>query len=211
MVRLLRNSSNISVVLDSMRGNMSSASRPSELQSDRGVLYPTQSGVELELPMLHVMVYPTLPPVQVASINVNTLLYTALNRPSRLLDSRFQFLKKTLTDDGVSPSSLGVARVFPTHKSTEAPRHYEDCLRSLKISYWTGAPISDVLAAKAILLYLENEHPILGFFDADPFLSDLVNCRPDFCSRFLVTSLLYLACVGSLDISLSFIGFSNHG
>lgn len=68
-------------------------------------------------------------------------------------------------------------------------------LRLLKIGYWTKVQISDDLAANLISFYLETEHSILGVFDADLFLDDLVNCRLEFCSAFLVSAILLLACV----------------
>ncbi|KAF6797615.1 C6 transcription factor [Colletotrichum musicola] len=37
----------------------------------------------------------------------------------------------------------------------------------------------------------------MGFFDADLFLDDLVACRQEFCSAFLVVSVLGLACVST--------------
>ncbi|CAI6341681.1 unnamed protein product [Periconia digitata] len=68
-------------------------------------------------------------------------------------------------------------------------------LKLLDINYWTRVPISNEFAAGAISTYLETDHALLGFFDADLFLSDLVEQHLDYCSPFLVSSLLCMACL----------------
>lgn len=68
-------------------------------------------------------------------------------------------------------------------------------LSNLKVGYWTPVPIGDVLASRAISLYMETDHPLLGFFEPSLFISDLVDHKTDFCSAPLVNALLYWACV----------------
>jgi hypothetical protein len=62
-------------------------------------------------------------------------------------------------------------------------------------------PIPADLAAKIILLYLETDHPLLGTFDPDLFVNDLINCETRFCSRFLLSAVMYWGCVGRLNYS----------
>jgi hypothetical protein len=71
-------------------------------------------------------------------------------------------------------------------------------LHQLNIGYWTRIRVTNEFAAAVISLYLEVDHPTHGFFDADLFLDDLVNQRHQFCSKFLVSSLLYYGCVSFL-------------
>ena len=71
----------------------------------------------------------------------------------------------------------------------------DERLLRLEISNWTDVMVTNEQAARAISVYLETDHPILGLFDADLFLEDLVNTRPNFCSRLLVSSLLSFAFV----------------
>jgi hypothetical protein len=81
-------------------------------------------------------------------------------------------------------------------------------LRNLRISRWTDVEIDDALAARCISLYLETDHPLLGYFDSDLFISDLApaqqGARDDrqrayqHCSPLLVNALLYWACVRML-------------
>ncbi|EXU95357.1 Zn(2)-Cys(6) zinc finger domain protein [Metarhizium robertsii] len=68
-------------------------------------------------------------------------------------------------------------------------------LRKLNIRHWTNVDIDDDLAAKCISLYLETDHPLLGHFDAELFVSHLIlEQSSDYCTPLLVNSLLYWAC-----------------
>lgn len=71
----------------------------------------------------------------------------------------------------------------------------DERLHQLDIRFWTQVEISNELAAQAISLYLETDHPLLGHFDPDLFLSDLIDKKNRFCSPVLVNSLLYWASV----------------
>lgn len=75
----------------------------------------------------------------------------------------------------------------------------DDRLANLKISFWTNVQIPDGLAAEAISLYLETDHPLLGTFNPSRFIGDLVDHRKVTCSTFLVNVLLYWGCVGSYN------------
>ena len=76
-----------------------------------------------------------------------------------------------------------------------ASKRCDPRLNQISIGYWTKVLISNEFAAGAISAYLNTDHALLGFFDADLFLSDLVQQRFDYCSPFLVSSLLCQACV----------------
>jgi hypothetical protein len=68
-------------------------------------------------------------------------------------------------------------------------------LKDIDFGYWTTVPVSDDFAASLISLFLENEYGIVAIFDVETFLTDIVARRFDFCSSFLVNSLLCLASV----------------
>lgn len=68
-------------------------------------------------------------------------------------------------------------------------------LSDLQISNWTTVPVTNDFAAKALCLYLQTYHHVLGLFDAELFVHDLLNLRQEFCSTLLVNSLLFWACV----------------
>lgn len=62
-------------------------------------------------------------------------------------------------------------------------------LKHLEIGFWTSVPIGDVLASRAISLYLKTDHPLLELFEPNLFISDLVSHRNHFCSAVLVNAL----------------------
>ncbi|KAH6649087.1 hypothetical protein BKA67DRAFT_576722 [Truncatella angustata] len=70
----------------------------------------------------------------------------------------------------------------------------DDRLGSLRIGFWTDIPIDSDFAARIISLYLETDHPLLGIFDPDCFVSDLVSHQHTSCSSFLVNALLSWSC-----------------
>ena len=75
-------------------------------------------------------------------------------------------------------------------------RQYVDSrLSRLDIGYWTRIPISSDFAACVLSQYFETYYPVIGCFDTDLFLSDLVDLKPDQCSGFLLSTLMSLACV----------------
>jgi hypothetical protein len=83
-----------------------------------------------------------------------------------------------------------------TDRATQAPVQLcDERLGRLRIEEWTGVQVESATAARAISLYLETDHPLLGFFDSDLFLSDLIAGEQNFCSPLLVDSLLCWAFV----------------
>ena len=73
-------------------------------------------------------------------------------------------------------------------------------LANLNISDWTNVSVNNSYAARAISLYLETDHPLLGFFEPNGFVSDLATGKTDYCSRMLVNALLYWACVSPRSV-----------
>jgi hypothetical protein len=90
-------------------------------------------------------------------------------------------------------------RLFRSHISRDQPAkgiaYCDDRLHNLNISYWTDIAVTNDFAAQVISLYLQTDHPILGLFDPYLFIGDLITMKEQFCSRLLVHSLMYLACV----------------
>ncbi|CAO2658120.1 Nn.00g073800.m01.CDS01 [Neocucurbitaria sp. VM-36] len=177
LVRRLKTTENPAAVLSSYQGNATGVARPSEAATACSILPPTQSNTEFELTMLHPTVYPALKLPNSAMGEA-----VSLSRPTRLPEVQ-----------------NGLARPL-------RPIPYCDPqLERLKVGYWTRVSISDELAASALSHYLEVDHPILGLFDADLFVHDLVNERLEFCSSFLFSAVMAIACQSycSVDISIS--------
>lgn len=78
---------------------------------------------------------------------------------------------------------------------TEAIRYCDERLSNLQVDFWADVAVSNDFVARAISLYIRTDHPLLGLFDPDLFISDLVGRQTKFCSRFLFHALMYLTCV----------------
>lgn len=83
------------------------------------------------------------------------------------------------------------------HLRKPGARFCDERLSALDITFWTNVPIPSELAARVISLYLETDHPLLGTFDPDQFVFDLVSHQPLSCSPLLVSALLFWGCVGT--------------
>jgi len=79
-------------------------------------------------------------------------------------------------------------------RSVDAIDLCDQRLKRLDMSFWTTVQVSDEFAARAISLYLQTDHPLLGLFDPHLFVADLVEHRTHYCSSFLVNALMYLSC-----------------
>lgn len=83
----------------------------------------------------------------------------------------------------------------------EPPNLCDQRLAHLNIRFWTEVSIPNSFAARVISLYLETDHPLLAAFDPELFVGDLVNCKSQFCSKFLVSTVLYWGCVSDTILS----------
>jgi hypothetical protein len=90
--------------------------------------------------------------------------------------------------------------MLPTGAGPEPPSSHCDPRPSgLNIHVWVDVSVRNELEAGAISLYLETDHPFLGPFDVDLFVSSLINCDLKFCSSFLVCSFLAYATVSTTN------------
>lgn len=86
---------------------------------------------------------------------------------------------------------------------TNSRRLCDTRLSNLEIMHWTDVDIGSDLAARCISLYLETDHPLLGLFDPDLFVEQLISGQEQFCSPLLVNALLYWACVGEHSVRVT--------
>ena len=183
MLQHLRNNSDLPTAISSIQQSSSLTARPSDLRVARAVASPTGSATEFELTAQFSAAYPRLPPPDLQALREllwqgnNSNAAPAFNRVLGLLPPTSQDSSQTAT-----PSA--------------SDEYCDSRLQSLQISYWTKIPVSDEMAASLISFYIETDHNILGLFDADLFLQDLVEFRQRFCSSFLVSAILCYACVG---------------
>ena len=98
--------------------------------------------------------------------------------------------------NGEQSSTANVLDIYPTPSLSD---YCDPRLLQLNINFWSSAPISNALAASLISLYLKIDHPTLGLFDGDLFVTDLVGNRSRYCSRLLVSAILVWACVSPVS------------
>ncbi|POR32983.1 Nitrogen assimilation transcription factor nirA [Tolypocladium paradoxum] len=158
------------------------------------VRLPTQGSIEFRLMVRHAVAYPTLAPLDAAAVGITSLLAASLanSAATELISSM-----DALHQPAAAPRSQ-LPFPFPTNalnaNPTSPPAYCDPRLALINIGYWSRIKVTNELAATLVSLYLETDHPILGFFDPDLFLQDLVDCRARYCSPLLVSSVLSWAC-----------------
>ncbi|KAH7119076.1 hypothetical protein B0J11DRAFT_617349 [Dendryphion nanum] len=166
-IRRLKAPSSTAMVLASLKDNISTIYRPSELQTARAILSLTDSRVEFELTSLHRVVYPILSPLDVVFIGIDALLRDAPQRSHSFSDSAPQSWDDRLIDrEAMSFLFRDVMYTRPALCSgpLRTPQYSDHRLKHPSLKYWTTITVEDSFAASAISLYLENDHPIFGFF-----------------------------------------------
>lgn len=190
----LRSTSNLGAVLSSVRGSMHGKQRPSLNKTARALAPPTDCDFEFELMAGHRIAYPMLEDVNTSSLAALLWGHT----PDDPLPSS-EAIWELWDERGRIPAFRGAPDNSITHRAgpLRTGLYCDDRLHRLEISYWTRVVISNDMAASAISFYLERDHAIIGIFDPDLFISSLVNNDVRYCSAFLVSSLLYVACVST--------------
>ncbi|KAL7757400.1 hypothetical protein ACKLNR_011927 [Fusarium oxysporum f. sp. zingiberi] len=136
-------------------------------------------------------VHPIVLPIHASAASPSPLPLpsTPINTSTSPMDAILGLL--TLSQDG-KPDLVLLNEARPKE-------HCDLRLNELSVSYWTRVPISNRSASTLISTFLETDNAAVGFVDKDLFLTDLVQHNPTFCSAFLVSSILYLACVGIVN------------
>ncbi|KAJ8109113.1 hypothetical protein OPT61_g7694 [Boeremia exigua] len=216
VIRRLRSTPNAAMALSSICGSAHTATRLSELKALRGTIPPTNFEIEAELSVLHQSVYPALTPLDLDTIDIDSLLQPSSTRLSAVMP-----MGATEQTERVSPSIPSIAMLPPSPlRGTRLPqtspiagpapgRQYCDYrLAQLKIDYWTCIPIGNEFAACVLSHYLETDHPIFACVDAALFLSSLVDRSLEHCSPFLVSALLAFACQSYAQFDKRSLAFS---
>lgn len=188
--RSLRQGQSPEATLRSIGGDMCGRVTPSLHTTNRSLLPPTQTPLEFQLVVEHANVYPSLVPLDPASLDLWLLGIEPLG------------VKTGLQSDIHGPGGNPVPTVNPQtimYKNTDSrARGLVDArLAHVNIRRWTNIHISNQLAAEAISLYLRVNQPWWSFFDTDLFINDLVSGQTDFCSQLLVNAVLAWATVSS--------------
>ena len=154
------------------------------------VMPPAHSEEELDLMSQHPNAYPLLD-----GSDERMLFQSPLLQPLET-SKRGYAQSSDLNHSSATFSQITPSTAVSMYDGVESKINYCDPrLEQLNVAFWTVVPVTNEQAARAISMYLETDHPILGVFDADLFIHGLVNCQVDYCSSFLVSSLLAFASV----------------
>jgi hypothetical protein len=170
-----------------IEGRLSGQIQPSGLRAARAASPPTETNLEFELSVRHATFYPKLVHVNLSDFGIRTHDLLASARSPRRATALLW------NSEGAQRQTVEYSNYLP-----QGFIGYNLCdprLKQLRINGWTRVPMQDHLAAGLISHFLENDHPYLGFFDADLFVEDLVHHRRRYCSSFLVNAVLYIAAV----------------
>lgn len=116
----------------------------------------------------------------------------AYSMPLSVLAQVRERLPNTFEENSERPISDGVLS------------HIDPRLDELHMYNWTLISIPDDIARRMLSLYLRTDHQILGLFDADFVIDELVELRMQFCSPHLVSSLFFWICVRQLVLSFPY-------
>ncbi|KAK7963000.1 uncharacterized protein PG986_003825 [Apiospora aurea] len=212
-LRLLRSTENHAVVLsvvtggDKAKGKRDPASQPQQQRPPRAFV-PPHSSLELELMTKNPITYAPLRHISKSELEESNLLRpisAARARKRKPGDppqwhGEMMFVSPGRSADAAQIDNDSAAASFRAQESTtnQSPRWNDGLcdarLKSLRVRCWTNVPIPDEAAARVISMYLETDHPLLGMFDPDHFISDLLDQKQQTCSALVVNALLYWGC-----------------
>jgi hypothetical protein len=202
VLQQLRSSPNPSAVLRSFKWGPPNNPN-SERHTAPGTLPPVQSDLDFELMVNNSEAYPMLDVpdggvISEASFSVSggspgLDLGAVLGTPTSTFSWQNLLLDVPATtgveEKGFSSSDSSPSGAGPSN-SQPALLYYDARLSNLDIAFWTTVPCSNHVAADAISMYLEINHPMMGLFDVDLFIDDLISHSFSNCSPFLVNSLM---------------------
>ncbi|KFA81939.1 hypothetical protein S40288_06893 [Stachybotrys chartarum IBT 40288] len=160
------------------------------------------SSLEEELSTQFPIAYPAFPPISVSALRKSDLLKPAVSAQDGVPHKREASQPTQTGSSAAEKRETGHLHIEDGNKDVQdipdptpgTEDYYDKRLADLDISFWTDIKMDNTLAAEIITIYLRTDHPILGVFDPYLFIQDLVEKRQRYCSRFLVSAVLYLGC-----------------
>ncbi|KAI3399117.1 hypothetical protein diail_7696 [Diaporthe ilicicola] len=186
----------------------------SNLITARDIPPPSRTSLEFELMHRHPLLYTVFTTVDTPGIQVSALKrLPGQDGGPVAAGSKMPSSRGPSSSHQPSPTKVAFpalrSRSFPDPSAAPAlPDLCDERLRSIKISNWTQVPVSNELAAQLLSFYLTVDHPILGLFDADLFIGDLVAQKTEFCCPLLLSAVLCFACQGYSSIEPDTTGLS---
>ncbi|KAI9158884.1 Acetyl-coenzyme A transferase nodX [Paramyrothecium foliicola] len=175
--------------LSTAMGMTPTSYRPSEVQTRRGLLAPAQSETEFELQMLHPAAFPPLDPLDAASLDAEHWFRPANHPSSRSPVSALEPSPPSSLQESGSTEQASAK----TASSAEW-QHCDERLRLINMTYWSRISIDNELAANVLSHFFTAHFPVFACFDAHLFLDDLIQQEVNYCSAFLVSSIMAIAC-----------------
>ncbi|KAK2031992.1 hypothetical protein LX32DRAFT_237142 [Colletotrichum zoysiae] len=179
--------------------------RPSDLLANRVLLPPTQSGMESEFQISHPFAYPVLEPLDPDSANVYGW-FSPVPEPQGSGRQETSGINLQLPAPFRQENATGTSSSAPNASPDRGQLAAQ--LKNLTMSHWSRTPIDDEFTSKILSHFFAAHYPIFACFDAQQFLDDLVERRLDYCSPFLVTSVLTLACQSYTTFDMRSASFS---
>ncbi|GKT88647.1 C6 transcription factor [Colletotrichum tofieldiae] len=174
--------------------------RPSGPKDPREVLPHVHSNIEFELTRRHPSAYPQTRRL----LRIGTSESMA-SRPAKIARAAYSSEKDhPVSGDSNHLFTTETKKYRPSFASEVSPRPYNTAffvspmgpvppppppihrdprLKNLNIGFWTVVSITNHDAADIISLYLETDHPILGLFDLDLFLDDLISGQQAYAAK----------------------------
>jgi hypothetical protein len=161
---------------------------------------PSRLNLTIELQIRHPFAYPPAPYIDLGDTQGPLGWLTQATRGVNILQSDPE--RTVSLDDDLRPETT-LPHLDPTNFDDiivePTPSHSSSNLRSrlqgLKINYWTNVSITDELAINALCLYFDTDHTLIGSFEPDTFVHDLVTKKKGFyCSSLMVNALMFWAC-----------------
>ncbi|KAH7113806.1 hypothetical protein B0J11DRAFT_140351 [Dendryphion nanum] len=184
------------VVVQTFKGEVPGP-RLSEQETAQAILPPIHSSKEFELLVRHPIAYPLLDLCRKAQATGDTLVHSG----ATIISNVFPSNPSNPIEDHPRIQPGEDEFVLQNRDSVEGepdnpeppPQYFDARLTQLNIDFWTSVSISNTTAASVISDFLKYQNSTWCVFHDALFVRDLVELRFDYCSPFMVSSLLAIA------------------
>ncbi|KAI9148682.1 Nitrogen assimilation transcription factor nit-4 [Paramyrothecium foliicola] len=202
MIRVLQSENNSSAILSRLWSVVIDLTSPSaDLAASPGP--SPRLNLTIELQIRHPFTYPPAPYIDLGDTQGPLKWLTQATRSANLLQSDVgpSFSLDTVDDTirpETTPPNQDPINLDSTIFQPSLPLSSLDLgsrLQALKISYWTDVSITNELAIQVLCLYFDTDHALIGSFEPDTFVHDLVTqTKGPYCSSLMVNALMFWAC-----------------
>jgi hypothetical protein len=203
MIRMLQSEGSSAAVLSRLWSAVIDLRSPSANLAASPGISPRLSLI-IELQIRHPFAYPPVSPIDLGDAQSSLKRLTQATRstglsvsglgPSFTLDTAGGGISDETTPRKQVLTKL--SKFIPQPPQLSSP-DLGSRLQTLNINYWTIVPIRDEVAKKVLCLYFDTDHALIGSFEPDTFIYDLVSRKKgSYCTSLMVNALMFWACVG---------------